>query len=242
MSAWRKKTIEIIDVLISRHDIHNIFEVGCDDAGISRKLAEKYPKIQFTGVDFRKDKINLANQLKNEDGLKNVEFNYDYFLNFKEVNQHYDVVIFTEVYEHLLAENQIYALRLIGNFMSKDGFLVFTCPNGDYFLSYLETKKDFSSRYSVNFFDNIYQTEHWLEPSHKEILKIFNSLGFDIVESGYFNLPRRRYLIIEKLEVIFNKIPVLRNLIFKSQLIVAKKNPNSPLLKALNIFENSAST
>ena len=63
MSAWRKKTIEIIDVLISRHDIHNIFEVGCDDAGISRKLAEKYHKIQLTGVDFRKDKINLANQL-----------------------------------------------------------------------------------------------------------------------------------------------------------------------------------
>ena len=140
----------------------------------------------------------------------------------------------------VLAENQIYALRLLGNFMSKDGFLVFTCPNGDYLLSYLETKKDFSSRYDSNFFDNIYQTEHWLEPSHKEILKIFNSLGFDIIKSGYFNLPKTRYLIIKKLEVFVNKIPLIRSLFFKSQLIVAKKNPNSPLLKALNIFENSA--
>lgn len=242
MSEWRNKAIEIIEELISSNDIKNIFEVGCDDAGISRKLAQKHPQIQFRGVDFRKDKINLANKLKSQHGLKNVQFSYDYFLNLTEINQYYDVVIFTEVYEHLVAENQIYALRLLGNFMSKNGFLVFTCPNGDYLLSYLETKKDFSSRYDSNFFDNIYQTEHWLEPSHKEILKIFNSLGFDVIKSGYFNLPKTRYLIIKKLEVFVNKIPLIRSLIFKSQLIVAKKNPNSPLLKALNIFENSAST
>jgi hypothetical protein len=238
MSAWRKKAIDIIDGLIANNDIHNVFEVGCDDAGISRKLAEKYPTIQFSGVDFRSDKIDIANELKNKHSLQNVKFTYDYFLNIKDIDQHYDVVIFTEVYEHLIAENQIYALRLLGNFMSKNGFLVFTCPNGDYLLSYLETKKDFNSRYGIDFFDNIYQTEHWLEPSHKEIIKIFVSLGFDIIDCGYFNLPKRQFLIIEKLEAIFNKVPVFRSLFFKSQFIVTQKNLNSPLLKTLNFFDN----
>ena len=236
MSEWRKQAIKIIDDLILSHEIKSIFEVGCDDAGISRNLAIRYPNIQFTGVDFREDKISEANFLKNQNGLKNVKFTYDYFLDFKEIDKHYDLVIFTEVYEHLVAENQIYALRLLGNFLAKDGILVFTCPNGEYMLSYLETEKDFSSRYSNNFFDNMYQTGHWLEPSHKEIKKIFISLGFDIIKCGFFNLPKRRFLLIEKLEILFNRIPLIRSWFFKSQFIVAKKNPHSPLLRRLNLF------
>jgi len=239
MSEWRKQAIKIIDDLILSHEIKSIFEVGCDDAGISRNLAIKYPNIQFTGVDFREDKISKANFLKNQNGLQNVKFTYDYFLDFKEIDKHYDVVIFTEVYEHLVAENQIYSLRLLGNFLAKDGILVFTCPNGEYMLSYLETEKDFSSRYGDNFFDNMYQTEHWLEPSHKEIKKIFISLGFDIIKSGLFNLPKRRFLLIEKIEILLNRIPIIRSWLFKSQFIVAKKNPNSPLLKRLNLYGDS---
>jgi len=237
MSEWRKQAIKIIDGLILGQEVKSSFEVGCDDAGISRKLAKKYPDILFEGVDYREDKIKQANQLKDQDKLSNVHFNYDYFLNIKEIKQKYDIVIFTEVYEHLVAENQIYALRLIGNLLSENGVLVFTCPNGDYFLSYLETEKTFSARYNESFFDDMYQTEHWLEPTHKEIKKIFVSLGFDIIQNGYFNLPKRRYLVIEKLELLLNKIPILRNLFFKSQYLVAKKNPESPLLKRLNLFE-----
>ena len=183
------------------------------------------------------DKINQANQLKDQDKLSNVHFNYDYFLNIQEIKQKYDIVIFTEVYEHLVAENQIYALRLLGNLLSENGVLVFTCPNGDYFLSYLETEKTFDTRYEKSFFDNMSQTGHWLEPTHKEIKKIFVSLGFDIIQSGYFNLPKRRFLFIEKFEFLLNKVPILRNLLFKSQYLVAKKNPQSPLLKKLNLFE-----
>ena len=236
MSEWRKQAINIIDELISDHQIKSVLEVGCDDAGISRHLAEKYPNIQFNGVDFREDKISDAKRLSQQKDLKNVEFSYDYFLNFKTIGRQYDVVIFTEVYEHLVAENQIYALRLLGNFLSKDGFLVFTCPNGDYMLSYLETESDFDSRYEENFFDNMYQTEHWLEPAHKEIKKIFISLGFDIVKAGYFNLPKRRFLLIEKFEILLNKVPFFRNWLFKSQYILAKKNSNSPLLSRLNLY------
>ena len=237
MSEWRKQAIGLVDDLILSQEIKSIFEVGCDDAGISRNLAKKYPDIVFDGVDYREEKIKQANQLQEESGLNNTHFSYDYFLNYKDIEKQYDIVIFTEVYEHLVAENQIYALRLLGNLLSENGVLVFTCPNGDYFLSYLETEKTFDTRYEKSFFDNMYQTEHWLEPTHKEIKKIFVSLGFDIIQSGYFNLPKRRFLFIEKFEFLLNKVPILRNLLFKSQYLVAKKNPQSPLLKKLNLFE-----
>lgn len=238
MSAWRKQAIKIIDDLISIHEIKSIFEVGCDDGGISRNLAKRYPDVKFYGVDFREEKILEANLLKNKSGLKNVKFDYDYFLNIKEVDFQYDLVIFTEVYEHLVAENQIYSLRLLGNFLVNKGFIVFTCPNGDYMLSYLETEKKFSRRYDKSFFDNMYQTEHWLEPSHKEIKKIFVALGFDITNSGYFNLPKRHFVIIEKIESFFNRVPLIRNLFFKSQFLVARKNANSPLLNKLDLYSD----
>ena len=41
MSEWRKQAITIIDDLILNHEIKSVFEVGCDDAGISRNLAKK---------------------------------------------------------------------------------------------------------------------------------------------------------------------------------------------------------
>ena len=239
MSEWRRKAIDLTDELISQHQIKSVFEVGCDDAGISRNLAAKYPNIKFYGVDFREDKINDANLMSEQNNLVNTQFSYDYFLNFETIESQYDVVIFTEVYEHLVAENQMYALRLLGNLLVDNGFIVFTCPNGDYMFSYLETEKDFDSRYDQNFFDNMYQTEHWLEPTHKEIKKIFISLGFDIVKAGYFNLPKRRFILIEKLELLLNRIPLFRNWFFKSQYILAKKNPNSPLLNQLNLYQDS---
>ncbi len=238
MSEWRRQAIDLIDELISQHQIKSVFEVGCDDAGISRNLAAKYPNIKFDGVDFREDKINDANLMSEQSNLVNTQFSYDYFLNFETIESQYDVVIFTEVYEHLVAENQMYALRLLGNLLLDSGFIVFTCPNGDYMFSYLETEKDFDSRYDQNFFDNMYQTEHWLEPTHKEIKKIFISLGFDIVKAGYFNLPKRRFILIEKLELLLNRMPLFRNWFFKSQYILAKKNPNSPLLSQLNLYQD----
>jgi hypothetical protein len=236
MAAWRKQAIKLIDNFLPNIDAISSLEVGCDDAGISRKLAEKYPKIFFEGVDFRKDKIDEANKLKRQSNLKNANFNFSYFLNSKEIKKQYDIVIFTEVYEHLVAENQIYALRLLGNYLSHNGYLIFTCPNGDYLFSHLRRNNTFTSRYNKSFFDNMYQTDHWLEPTHSEIKKIFVSLGFDIKKSGFFNLPKRKFILIEKIEPLLNKIPLVRTWIFKSQYLVASKNSQSPLLNKLDLF------
>jgi len=120
--------------------------------------------------------------------------------------------------------------------MLDKGFIVLTCPNEGCLLPYLETQKTFSVGYGNSFFDNMYQTEHWLEPTHKEIKKIFVSLGFDILVRGYFNLPKQRYLFIEKLESFLKKIPMVSNGLLKSQFIIVQKNANSILLKCLSLY------
>ncbi len=235
MSPWRSKAIELADTIILNNNINKVFEVGCDDAGISINLAKKYSKIQFDGIDIRKNEIESANNKKNTENIQNAKFDYGYFLDITDTEQKYDIIIFTEVYEHLVAENQIYSLRLLGNLLTENGFLIFTSPNGDYLFSYIENKKTFEERYDENFFDDMNQTNHWLEPTHKEIKKIFVSLGFDIVKSNFFNLPKRQYKFIEKLEGVFNKIPLFKKYLFKSQVIVAQKNRKSPLLSRLNL-------
>ena len=219
MSPWRIKAVELVSEIVKKNEILNVFEVGCDDAGISRELAKKYSSIQFNGIDIRKKEIESANYYKEEEKLNNVKFDYGYFLDITNTDIQYDIIIFTEVYEHLVAENQIYSLRLLGNLLSPNGFLIFTSPNGDYILSYLEKEKSFEKRYPENFFDDMKQTDHWLEPTQKEINKIFVSLGFDILESRYFNLPKRKYQIINKMD----KIEILMMKLLSCKILLMRK-------------------
>ena len=52
MAAWRKQAIKLVDSILINYKAQTSLEVGCDDAGISRNLASKYPNIFFEGVDF----------------------------------------------------------------------------------------------------------------------------------------------------------------------------------------------
>lgn len=235
ISPWRESALtQTRHIINSSSHISRVLELGCDDGFVSLKLSEEFPNVSFNGIDIREEKINEANLNKNKKDLKNANFSYKYFFDMK-VEKIYDVVIFSEVYEHLIAENQIYSLRLIGNMLKDEGHIVFTVPNGSFIFGRLEKYKTFNSRYSETFFADLKQTGHWLEPTYKEISKIFVSLGFDIQKHGYFNFPKRQYIGMKIIEALFNKLPLIRNYLFKNQYIVARVNKNSILLKEIKI-------
>lgn len=234
-SPWRESVLaHTRDIINARGNVRQVLELGCDDGFVSLTLSEEFPNVSFNGIDIREEKINEAVQNKKKRDIKNVNFSYDYFFDMK-VEKKYDIVIFSEVYEHLIGENQIYSLRFIGNMLKNEGHIVFTVPNGNFIFGKLEKNKTFNSRYSETFFDNLKQTGHWLEPTFKEISKIFVSLGFDIQKHGYFNFPKRQYIGMKIIEVLFNKLPLIRGYLFKNQYIVAQVNKNSILLKEMNI-------
>jgi len=238
VSEWRKEAFIHASKVILENDVKRVLELGCDDAGISRELAKVFPNVLFEGIDVRVQKVSDAVRIALEENLGNTNFQNGYFMNVENKNNRYDLIIFTEVYEHLIAENQILALRKIGTLLKDKGFLIMTCPNGEYFLSELENRKTFEDRYEKDFFDNLLQTEHWLEPSYRELSKILVSLGYELFLHDFFNLPKRKIKLIHLVEKLLNKVFFVRQKIFKSQIVIARKNGASPLLTKFHIFDD----
>ncbi len=53
---------------------NSVLDVGTGNGDFCCRLAEIYPNIQFTGIDFKSDLIERAMQLSNERGIKNISW------------------------------------------------------------------------------------------------------------------------------------------------------------------------
>lgn len=237
-APWRRKVVALYRKYFSHDEgVKRVIDIGCSDGEVSAALAAFFPHVSFFGIDTRTNELAEANKRSARLNLANVAFVEDYFLRWREANA-YNVATFSEVYEHLVAENQIRSLRVIGAMLRPNGYLIMTCPNGDFIKSPLERYKEFNSRYPEGFFDDLHQTDHWLEPSRAELLHLLVALGYDIVESSYFNLPivhRSKWIgrIAESIvEPILNLSPLslVAQKLCKNLCVVARKNSNSPLL------------
>jgi hypothetical protein len=80
------------------YPINNVVDLGCGDGGLISLLAKDLPHITFTGYDLAPKNIEYGkeNRVKN---LSNATINYQ---NFREVKVEADLVIMTEVLEHLV--------------------------------------------------------------------------------------------------------------------------------------------
>lgn len=241
-NPWHRKVLELIDRELHKNALRNIkiADIGCDEGIVLFRLAEKYKnKIELYGIDFRKEVIQNAIKMAKELDFKNVDLEYGYFLDKPiDKKRKFDIVIFSEVYEHLIAENQIKSLRVIGTILKDYGTLVMITPNGDYIFSN-ERKKNFEKKYDKNFFKDVTQTLHWLEPKKDELRRLLISLGYDIDRINYFNLPLSGSIkVVGKISIVLEKIkypiPFLKYF-WKQIFVVARKNPKSPLLNDLTL-------
>jgi len=243
LSVWHKKVLNLISDIIadSNEEIIRIADIACDEGMTLIEISKIFgKKVELYGIDYRSDPIEKATRLIKDQNLENINFEFDYFLK-KDFSCHkpYDIVIFSEVYEHLIAENQMLSLRIIGNLLRDNGILIMTTPNGDHLLSN-ERKKTFNDKYHPAFFENIQQTFHWLEPNKKELLKILISLGFDILECRYFKLPfsgRFNFLWTSgNIIARFGFLNPFLKTIWGHIYVVARKNPKSPLLTQMSLY------
>jgi SAM-dependent methyltransferase len=237
-TPWRDKVARLFIRHCSRDpSVKTVLDIGCSDGEVVAELAAANPRLRFIGIDVRADELQIAKSRVAQKALANVDLVHDYFLD-RGTDASHDAATYSEVYEHLVAEKQVLSLRVIGCMLRPGGYLIFTTPNGRYLRSPLERHKTFTTRYPEDFFADLRQTFHWLEPSLDEASKIFYALGYDIVECGYFNLPfvhrtkRLACLARSILEPLIN-LPGLRWLAdrcCKNIFIVARKNPSSRLL------------
>ncbi len=103
----------------------SVLDIGCG-AGISTLWLAK-EGFDITGADLNKKFVDYANSEAKKQGLRARFFHADITRNFREFNSKFDVVIASEVLEHVEDYNR--AVSNISGYVKNGGHLIVTVPN-----------------------------------------------------------------------------------------------------------------
>lgn len=105
--------------------IQKIIDIGCGTGHLLGKLHEKFPDSDFYGADFTQDGLTVAQKIF----PKAKYIFYDIYEEKKEWESQFDIVICTEVLEHLLHPAK--ALKNLISFIKPNGGMLIICvPDG----------------------------------------------------------------------------------------------------------------
>ena len=106
--------------------IHKVADIGCGRGTVMLELAEK--GYDCVGVDINKDDIDEARRRNNafNNDCEFLEIDLREIDKEKHMNNNFDVVICSEVIEHIVDDNKL--LKDISNIMTKDGCLLLMTP------------------------------------------------------------------------------------------------------------------
>ena len=152
---------EVILSVVRHYKVRNILEVGCGLGLLSVELAEMAPTL---GIDMSDGAKPLWDKLKREN--QSLDFVIGDFLTFDFQNRKFDLIVTSEVIEHIPHEQQPEFILKIRRLLDQKGYLVMTTPNAPYVLPRLTSK----TRQPV---------EDQLDKS--EFANLVSSAGFDIL-------------------------------------------------------------
>lgn len=118
-----RKRLDFVVNCIAEYTPKRVLDMGCGTgANLTEPLAERFPSVQFIGVDSDKTSIEFAQYGKRHQ-------NTDYVL-LDEMNTlgKFDFVIASEVIEHV--ENPDAFLDFLKSHLTAEGKIVITLPNG----------------------------------------------------------------------------------------------------------------
>ncbi len=119
-----KNIIELIQ--FEKEDNLTVLDLGCGVGIYTINLLKMYPKTHMTGVDLSKKQIALARELARQHG---VDDRVKFICGDAEewtTDQKYDLVICTEILEHLLDPQK--ALKNISSITRENSTLIFSVP------------------------------------------------------------------------------------------------------------------
>ena len=122
--ANRKLKKDILKVL-KNLEVKTILDIGCGEGFITREIGKKFPKVKIVAVDPQKKYIKYAKKFHK---LKNISFK-EGDLDSNSLKKKFDLVILTEVLEHL--QNPRQALKKIRKLSNK--YILLTVPNEPFF-------------------------------------------------------------------------------------------------------------
>lgn len=176
-----------------------ILDIGCGRGELTVWLAKNGAKY-VVGIDYSKNAIDLSNKKKRKQSEDIGDKIHFYTLNAKNLNRlkmKFDIIIMTEVFEHLYMEEIDIVFDQVKKILTKDGFfLIHTSPNKwfyDYFYRYWSYPVSNILISVSNFFtrnkyprlvkyeklrDEYHKKMHVNEPTYFSLRKIIKKSGF----------------------------------------------------------------
>jgi 2-polyprenyl-3-methyl-5-hydroxy-6-metoxy-1,4-benzoquinol methylase len=158
----------------------SILDVGCGAGTICYYLALQGHKV--LGIDISRKAITECQKSAKRMGLSSVKFQQSEFPKFN-VSMKFDVVIFTEVIEHL--PNDKIALKKINSLLKNGGLLILSTPSVNAPLHKLGATKKF---------DN--EVGHLRRYDLRHLRKLIKDVGFRILETKKTEGIFRNFLFV----------------------------------------------
>lgn len=207
----------------------DILDVGCAQATLALLLAENGHNV--AAVDIRQEFLKYA-ATRHEHG--NIEFIHGNVLDLK-LTKKFDLIYANQIIEHLVHPNEM--INCLSGMLKKEGKLVITTPNGEYFINKLpsftelgDTKKWEDKQFTAD------GDGHFFAYRVNELVNIFKNNDFICIEPKVFETPiisghlKFRFLhkfipyrCLKILDQILLNIPILKNRLSHQLMIIAVK-------------------
>jgi 2-polyprenyl-3-methyl-5-hydroxy-6-metoxy-1,4-benzoquinol methylase len=111
-------------VIKEKNDVKNILDVGCGFGLLSKELKKTYPKLDLYGIEHAKEASQSSHKI-----LKLLQCNIEdmVLIKSKLKTQKFDVIIFSDVLEHLY--DPVGIIKSYQSVLKQDGIIVVTVPN-----------------------------------------------------------------------------------------------------------------
>lgn len=122
--ASYRETIYELEEMDAFSNAKTVLDIGCGTRHFLSELHKLHPSLKLYGSDFSEESIKVSKSVLPDADF----FILDVYNIAPDFNKKYDIVICTEVLEHLLQPGE--ALKNIFSLLSEKGTLVLTVPNG----------------------------------------------------------------------------------------------------------------
>ena len=234
---WWQAIEKVIDekyTQIIHHDrFLKVLDLGCGDGTNIFRLSALNSDATYFGFDMDTEAIQRAERYVLDNGLKNIHFLKKDIIHDAFPEHQFDVVICSEVMEHLYDNEKVIIMNKINKSLKQGGFLIVTTPTPECFFRKVYENDSFIIRKIVDFiFQNTYKQRILADFSYGR----HHHIG--VCDSWYYKklFVRKGFVLIatEPTSVFQYELPVYIRAIFNFLFI--KINPFSIKFSASLVF------
>lgn len=171
-----------------------LLDAGCGWGRSLMGLKRKFPFLKITGVDIVEELLELGKRITADMNLTNIDWHQASLMNLSFEDNYFDNIISTRVLHYMLEPSKI--IEELLRVLKPGGRMIIIVPNKlNPILRVLYHTKIYSAK----------DMKHWF-PKHKANIIRTGTIGF---VPPFKSL--RRFAILEKLDVIFQKTPLINN-------------------------------